>query len=225
TVAQDPLSELYGADIWGTAGGAFELDPARRAGVLSLPGVMAALSHAEATSPTLRGFAVLSNFLCTPPSPPPPGVSVTLPDIGEGKTTRERLEAHFSDPTCNACHGPMDGMGFAFEGIDWLGRSRSEEFSKPIDDTSTFPLDGEEITVEGPAGLASAMADSDGVAKCVTQQWVSYGGGVPDKPEAACLIEALAEQAEEQGGLRSMIIGLVKSDWYRRAATFEETEQ
>jgi hypothetical protein len=113
TVALEPLSELYGTDIVKTSAGAFQLDPARRSGVLSLPGVMAALSHAEATSPTLRGFAVLSNFMCTPPPPPPPGVSVTLPDIGEGKTTRERLEAHFSDPTCNACHGPMDGMGFA----------------------------------------------------------------------------------------------------------------
>ena len=225
TVALEPLSELYGTDIVKTSAGAFQLDPARRSGVLSLPGVMAALSHAEATSPTLRGFAVLSNFMCTPPPPPPPGVSVTLPDIGEGKTTRERLEAHFSDPTCNACHGPMDGMGFAFEGIDWLGRSRNEELGKPIDDSSSFPLDGDEVTVEGPAGLASVMAESESVAKCVAQQWASYGGGVPDKPETKCLIEALAARAQEKAGLRAMIIGFVASDWYRRAPSFEETEQ
>jgi Protein of unknown function (DUF1588)/Protein of unknown function (DUF1585) len=148
-----------------------------------------------------------------------------LPDIGEGKTTRERLEAHFSDPTCHACHGPMDGMGFAFEGIDWLGRTRDEDVGKPIDDSSSFPLDGEEVTVEGPAGLAAAMADSEGVAKCLAQQWASYGGGVPDKPEAACLIESLAERAQEPSGLRAMIIGFVTSDWYRRAASFEEAGQ
>jgi hypothetical protein len=38
-------------------------------------------------------------------------------------------------------------------------------------------------------------------------------------------VEALAEQAEQEGGLRGMIIGFVTSDWYRRAAAFEETEQ
>jgi hypothetical protein len=216
TVALAPLIDLYAGDILETSGEVALLDPARRAGILSLPGVMAALSHAEATSPTLRGYAVLANFLCTPPPPPPPGVNVTLPDIGEGKTTRERLEAHFSDPICAACHKPMDGMGFAFESIDWLGRSRDEEFGKPIDDTSTFPLDGHDVTVDGPAGLAEVMAASAGVAKCFAQQWTSYGGGVPDKKEAACLVEDLAFEVQEPGGLRAMILGFVTSDWYRK---------
>jgi hypothetical protein len=216
TVLSPLLATIYGADILSSSDSTSDLDPARRAGVLSMPGVMAALSHAEGTSPTLRGYAVLANFLCTPPPPPPAGVDVTLPDIGEGKTTRERLEAHFSDPSCAVCHKPMDGMGFAFESIDWLGRSRDEEFGMPIDDTSTFPLDNVEITVEGPAGLADALADSPGVAKCMAQQWTSYGAGTPDKAETACLVEKLAADAQEPDGLRAMILGFVTSDWYRR---------
>lgn len=216
TVLSPPLATIYGSDILESSESTSTLDPARRAGVLSMPGVMAALSHAEATSPTLRGFNVMANFLCTPPPPPPPGVDVTLPDIGEGKTTRERLEAHFSDPTCAACHKPMDGMGFAFESIDWLGRSRDEEFGKPIDDSSTFPLDNVEVTVDGPAGLAEALSTSPGVAKCIAQQWTSYGAGTPDKEETACLVEHLAAQAQEPDGLRAMILGFVTSDWYRR---------
>lgn len=216
TVQNELLVDLYAEDVVETSGDKTSLDPARRAGILAMPGVMAALSHAEATSPTLRGYNILANFLCTPPPPPPAGVNVTLPDIGPGKTTRERLEAHFSDPTCSSCHGPMDGMGFAFEGIDWLGRSRDTEFDKPIDDSSTFPLDGKTVNVEGPAGLAGVMADSPSVAKCVVRQYASYGGGIPDKKEANCLVEHLAEEAQQTGGLREMILGFVVSDWYRR---------
>lgn len=210
------LASLYANDLVSESAEGFELDPNKRAGILSLPGVMAALSHAEATSPTLRGYAVLSNFLCRPPPPPPAGVSVTLPEIGEGKSTRERLQAHFSDPICAACHKPMDGMGFAFESIDWLGRTRELEFGKPIDDTSTFPLDGEDVTVDGPVGLATVMADSEGVANCLARQWVSYAAGMPDKKETACLVEQIAEEMQQPEGLRKMVLTFVSSDWYRR---------
>ncbi|UQA56873.1 DUF1592 domain-containing protein [Polyangium aurulentum] len=210
------LASIYADDVVGETAESIELDPDKRAGILSLPGVMAALSHADSTSPTLRGYAVLSNFLCNAPLPPPAGVSVTLPDIGEGKSTRERLEAHFSNPTCAACHKSMDGMGFAFEGIDWLGRSRDLEFGKPIDDTSSFQLDGKEVTVDGPVQLASVMANSEAVANCLARQWVSYAGGMPDKKEAACLVGQIAEEMQQPEGLRKMVLTFVGSDWYRR---------
>lgn len=216
TTSSDALATIYGADILQSTDTRFELDPQKRAGILSLPGVMAALSHATATSPTLRGHAVLANFLCTPPSPPPAGVSVTLPEVGPDATTRERLEAHFSDATCAACHRTMDGMGFAFESFDWLGKSRTEEHGKAIDDTSTFVLAGAEITVDGPVELASKMAGSPAVAECIARQWTSYAGGMPDQEEARCLVEKLATDLAQPEGLRSMIIGMVTSDWFRR---------
>ena len=48
TVASPALRALYGDDIIADEGDVFELDPTRRAGVLTLPGVMAAHAHAEA---------------------------------------------------------------------------------------------------------------------------------------------------------------------------------
>jgi hypothetical protein len=216
TPAVPELVSLYGADILATSDGRYSLDPARRAGILSLPGVMAALAHAEATSPTLRGFSVLSNVLCSPPPPPPAGISVTLPDIGPDATTRERLQAHFSEPACSSCHQAMDNVGFAFEGIDWLGRSRDQELGKAIDDSATFPLDDGEVTVDGPSGIGAALGDSESAARCMARQWVSYAGGVPDKTEAKCLVEQLSLDIQEPGGLRAMILGFVTSDWYRK---------
>ena len=93
SVASSDLSEVYGADLVKTTGTTAELDPKRRAGILSLPGVAAALAHAKRTSPTLRGKAVLTGLLCTPPEPPPANVNTTLPEVATGTSTRERLGA------------------------------------------------------------------------------------------------------------------------------------
>jgi mono/diheme cytochrome c family protein len=224
SVSLAPLTSLYAGDLLSDDGQRVELDPAIRAGILALPGVMAALSHAEATSPSVRGFSVLKNFLCDPPPPPPAGVAVTLPEIGEDATTRERLEAHFSDPSCASCHAAMDGIGFTFEKIDWLGRSRTEEFGKPIDDSATFELDGESVDVAGVAQMAAALGDSNDIATCVARQWVSYGAGMPDQDASACIVDDLADKAQGDNGLRNMIISFVTSDWYRKGPIAEGSQ-
>jgi hypothetical protein len=216
TVRLDPLTEIYGADIVGTSVDAFELDPTRRAGILTLPGVMAALAHAGTTSPTRRGYAVLSSLLCTPPAPPPPGVNVTLPEVGPDATARERLEAHFSDDVCGSCHRQMDGIGFAFEGIDWLGKSRDDDHGKAIDDVTMFVLGGEEVNVDGSPQLAAAMANDEAVATCVASQWASYATGVPATDDAECLVQALGKELPEEGGLGTMMMTYLTSDWFRR---------
>lgn len=220
TPALAALDPIYGADVLeevdGPTGALRRLDPERRAGILTLPGVQAALSHAESTSPTLRGYAVLAGFLCTPPGPPPAGVSVTLPPPVPGATTRERLELHFSSETCGACHRSMDGIGFAFESYDWLGRSRDTEAGRPIDDTGSFTMGGETVSVDGAIELADRMASTRAVAACVARQWAQYASGIPTTRDTACLVDAMAGELEGEGGLREMILAHVTSDWFRR---------
>jgi hypothetical protein len=143
-------------------------------------------------------------------------VNVTLPDIGEGKTTRERLEAHFSDPTCASCHKPMDGMGFAFESIDWLGRSRDTEQGRAIDDASTFYLSGKEVSVEGVQQFAQALAADELVAGCIARQWARYATGIPETADAECLMQRMGKDSASPEGLRQMMITYLTSDWFRR---------
>jgi len=74
-----------------------KLDPARRAGILSLAGVMAALAHAGTTSPTRRGYIVLANLLCTPFFPPPPGVNAqTISPIRASSTPSRAIRCRTS---------------------------------------------------------------------------------------------------------------------------------
>lgn len=216
TVPLSELTSIYGDDVVASDDEHTRLDPERRAGLLTLPGVQAALAHAGSTSPTLRGYAVLASFLCLPPDPPPAGVSVTLPEPEPGWTTRQRLEAHFSSPACSSCHRAMDGIGFAYESFDWLGRSRDEEAGRPVDDEGTFLLGGREITVDGPVALANEMAALRMVSVCIARQWTRYSTGVPESGAAECLVRDLGAELREPAGLREMILSELSSDWFRR---------
>jgi hypothetical protein len=216
TLASDELEEIYADDIVANTSDGFELDPERRGGILSLPGVVAALSHARRTSPTLRGKAVLSGLLCTPPEPPPANVDATLPEVEDDVTTRERLEQHQSSPACNGCHASMDGIGFALEKLDWLGRFREEENDIAIDDTSTFELGAGVVTVTGAAELGQTLSASPDVAQCLSRQWLRYSAGVMETDQEDCLVEELSTAASGADGLKQMIVKTLTSDWFRR---------
>jgi hypothetical protein len=216
TVATAELEELYGADIVDTSGAATELDPAHRGGILSLPGVAAALSHARRTSPTLRGRAVLGGLLCTPPDPPPAGVDTTLPEIEEGVSNRKRLEQHMTAAACRGCHAPMDGIGFALEKLDWLGRSREEENGVTVNDESTFPLGATTVTVTGAAELGATLAESPDVAACFSKQWLRYSLGITETSDVDCLVAELARDVRASNGLERLIVKSLTSDWFRR---------
>ena len=143
-------SIVYGADVTGIEGEEALLDPAKRAGLLTL-GVMAALAHAV-TSPPCEAV-VLDRLLCNPPAPPPPGVSTMLPPAPAGATYVNA--GAFLGPSCAGCHALMDGIGFAFEALDWLGRSRSTDNGQPIDTSAEFDLPhGPAVSVNGAVDLA-----------------------------------------------------------------------
>lgn len=216
TVPLPALTSLYDSDIVSTSAERVELDPARRGGLLSLPGVAAALAHAERTSPTLRGKAVLTGMLCTPPEPPPADVDTTLPEIDEELGTRARLELHMSAPACMGCHASMDGIGFALEKLDWLGRYREAENGVAVNDSSTFPLGTSEVTVQGAPELGRVLSESVDVPACVSRQWLRYALGVNETQAVACLVRDLSEELRGERGLERMIVKALRSDWFRR---------
>jgi len=216
TPASSALESLYASDIVQRSSDRFELDPARRGGILALPGVAAATSHARRSSPTLRGKAILTGLLCTPPEAPPANVNTTLPPVAAGVSTRERLQEHMTASQCRGCHAPMDGLGFTLERLDWLGRSRATDSGVTIDDVSTFPLGDAEVTLGGAPELAAALAVRPDVAACVARQWLRYSLGVTETHDADCLIEHLAQTLGGERGLERMIVESLGSDWFRR---------
>ncbi len=152
TFLNERLATHYG--IEGVKGPEFrrvELDGVRRAGVITHASVLTVSSYPTRTSPVIRGKWILENIFDTPPPAPPPDVPpLDEKAVGSAGSMRTQLERHRANPTCAACHGRMDPLGFGLENYDAIGRWRDKDGAFPVDAKGALP-DGR--VFDGPAGL------------------------------------------------------------------------
>ena len=130
TFVNERLALHYGIpDVRGERFRRVTLPDANRWGLLGKGAVLMATSYANRTAPVIRGAWILENILGTPPAAPPPDVE-GFPENKEGekaRSVREIMEQHRAKPSCNACHGVMDPLGFALENFDAIGEWRSRD--------------------------------------------------------------------------------------------------
>ena len=122
-------------------------------------------SLANRTSPVLRGKWVMEVLMGTPPPPPPPDIppleETAAAKNGKMLTTRERMEMHRANPTCNSCHRFMDPIGLALDNFDVTGKWRTRENGMPLDTKGDY-YDGTPVTT--PAELTRALTEAAGAA-------------------------------------------------------------
>jgi hypothetical protein len=123
-------------------------DSSRR-GILGQGSMLVQTSLANRTSPVLRGKWVMEVLIGMPPPPPPPNVP-SLDETADGKggkplTTRERMELHRKNPTCNTCHQYMDPLGLSLDNFDVTGKYRYRENGVLLD-TQGKMYDGTPVT-------------------------------------------------------------------------------
>ena len=150
-----------------------------RFGLLGKASVLMVTAYPNRTSPVLRGSYILENLLGTPPAPPPPNVEA-FKENKEGeqfKTIRQIMESHRANPTCNACHGVMDPLGFALENFDTIGTYRAADaFTRTKIDASGKLVDG--TAVNGPADLrAVLLARPEQFVQTLTEKLTMYALG------------------------------------------------
>ena len=219
TFVNERLARHYG--IPGVAGNHFRRvtypDDTRR-GLLGQGSVLVQTSLANRTSPVLRGKWVMEVLLGTPPPPPPPDVPI-LEDTAESKdgrmlTTRERMELHRSNPTCNSCHRFMDPIGLALDNFDVTGKWRERENGMPLDTQGDF-YDGTPVST--PAELDAALHEAAGAAGAhVHREPDGLRAGPPRRVLRQPAVRAIAKAAEADGyRMSSFILGVVKSDAFR----------
>jgi hypothetical protein len=229
TFVDERLAAHYG--ISGVAGTQFQRvqypDDTRR-GILGHGSVLVQTSHANRTSPVLRGKWVMEVLLNTPPPPPPPGV----PDLEatasaqEGRllTTRERMEMHRSNAVCRSCHQFMDPIGLALDNFDVTGKWRIKEFGLPLD-TKGQLYDG--TPVENPRDLREALLKRPvPLLRTFTENLMAYGLGRRVEPYDMPTIRAIVRDAEANGHkVSTYILGVVNSPAFRmqKAAVAEES--
>jgi hypothetical protein len=207
TTATGALATLYGGST--------------RAGVLTRAGWLATHAHPIDTSPTLRGKAVRTRFLCEEIPAPPPGVNVMLPNIAGPATLRQRLAAHLeAGSSCAQCHVLMDPIGFGLEEFDAIGQARTTEPNGlAIDSTGELLSAGRTTPFTGGAGLAQALANSQQAQRCyVTQTW-RYAHGRSETSKDRCHIDAAMASLPPTATLQDVVVAVVTSD----AFLFRET--
>ncbi len=153
-------------------------DP-NRFGLLGKGAVLMVTAYPNRTSPVLRGSYILENIMGTPPAPPPPNVEA-FKENKEGekpKTIREIMEAHRANPTCNACHGVMDPLGFSLENFDTIATYRTmDRYTRTKIDTSGKLVDG--TPVNGPTDLRKAiLRHPEQFAQTFTEKMMTYALG------------------------------------------------
>ena len=192
----------------------------RRRGLFGHGSVLTLTSHANRTSPVLRGKWVMEVLLGTPPPPPPPGV----PDLeqtegfedGRMLTTRERMERHRASPVCAACHQFMDPIGLALDNFDVTGKWRIRENSMPLDTRGTLY---DQTPVSSPAELQEALlARPIPLLRNFTVNLMAYALGrrveYYDMPE----VRRITSRAEDNGyRMTSFLMGVLESDAFQMA--------
>lgn len=193
---------------------------AARAGLLTHPATLARHSHAEASSPTLRGKFVRTSLLCQSVPAPPDDVGELPEPNADAPTMRERLESHRTNPACASCHAFLDPIGLALEQFDGVGVFRETENGARIDPTGE--LDG--VLYDDAAGLGRAVADHPELMSCLVRNLYRTATGRIETLGEERTIALLTRDLERDRLLRTLLVELLMSEGFRvaEAPTAEE---
>jgi hypothetical protein len=197
---------VYGSQFRRVSG----LDEARR-GLLGKGGILLVTSHADRTSPVVRGKWILDTLLGSPPPPPPPDVPALPEAKGNVPTTlRARLDQHRANPPCAGCHKVMDPLGLALENFNAVGAWRTEEAGARIDATARF-FDG--TPIDGVSSLRSVLLKRQDVfVGTMTEKLMTYALGRALEPPDMPAVRAIVRQAARDGyRFSSVIDGVARS--------------
>ena len=206
------LAELYGVDAadWSQV----ELDPAERSGFLTRAGFLASEAGSKHPSPIHRGVFLNRKVLCTS-LPPPPDDVTALPALEEGTTNRERVEAHTGAGTCGeGCHSSLiNPLGYAFEGYDALGVTRTEDNGQPVDTTSSFTFVHGVEEFSGAIELSDVLAESSEAHRCYAEHQLSFTLARAPGDDDEARISELGEQSFDADlSVSDLVVELVSSE-------------
>jgi len=213
TFVNERLARHYGIpDIHGSRFRRVTLTDERRFGLLGKGSVLAVTSHAERTSPVVRGKWVLDNIMGAPVPPPPPDVP-QLKEKGEGekpRTMREQMAEHRTQPVCASCHKIMDPIGLSMENFDVVGAWRADDDGNPIDATGEL---GDGTKVDGVVTLRKALiAHPEVFVRTIAEKLTIYalGRGL-DAHDMPALRAIMRESADRGYRFSSLVLGIVNS--------------
>jgi hypothetical protein len=213
TFLNERLARHYGvAGVYGSNFRRVAVDRDERKGILGHGSILTVTSHADRTSPVVRGKWILENLLGAPPPPPPPDVPVLAENTEDAppKSLRARLELHRANAVCASCHKLMDPIGFSLENFDAVGAWRTEESGSPVDASGRL-ADGAQVN--GVVSLRNAiLARPEVFAGAVTEKLLIYALGRGLEPSDMPAVRRIVrDSSRDDYRLKSLIMGVVQS--------------
>jgi len=223
TFLNERLALHYGVpNVRGAQFRPVRLSDPNRFGLLGKGAVLMGTSYGNRTSPVLRGAWILENITGTPPTAPPPGVEA-FKETEPGKqaeTVRQRLEHHRTNPSCNACHGVIDPLGFALENFDvvgaWRGRDRD---AGSVIDASGRLSNGRDVS--GPVELRNALlARPDQFVQALTEKLMVFALGRGLRYQDMPMVRAIVRDAAQKNyEFEALVAGIAASPAFELRAS------
>jgi hypothetical protein len=136
---------------------------------------MSGMSYHDTTSPIHRGVFLIRYIFGRTLRPPNEAFTPLSPDLHPDMTTRERVSLQTSPDNCQVCHTKINGLGFALENFDAVGRFQEREKSKPIDSSGKYlDRDGQEVSFSGPRELADYIVKSPDAHRAFVNRAFQY---------------------------------------------------
>ncbi|MEO0321909.1 MAG: DUF1592 domain-containing protein [Myxococcota bacterium] len=224
------LAQAYGLEPAGEGVQRYDLrDVEGRGGLLAQPGVIAGMTNADGGAIVARGLFLQRQLFCGEAPDPPDtlqeAIDAFVEELPEDATYREIAEVRLERAECAACHADFDPIAYGFEAFDFRGGHR------------TLDSDGEPVRVDGwipqalagrviPFGdydeLATSLARSPRVRRCLTRRILEHGLGATLGEAQDRAVAEIADAAEAGGGSwRAIVRALVVHDLFRTRETVQ----
>jgi hypothetical protein len=192
-----------------------DLDPTRRAGLLTQAGFLASyISVGHEPDIIHRGVFIAERLLCKEmPAPPPQASGVTISPT-PGLTNRERVESTTGEGTCGEnCHmALMNPLGYAFENYDAIGMFRETSQGKPVNAASTYVLDGVSQSFNNGVELSTLLSEAKETHACYVENMMTYLYGQHVDAAQSPMVDYYARRSRAGMTLRELEFAIVTSE-------------
>jgi hypothetical protein len=228
TFVNQRLATLYGLPYTGTGkdfvAATWPADQGR-AGMLTQPSFLWAVSDSALTSIVKRGKFIHDDVVCQDPLPPP--IDLTTPTalavIAMGDSEVTKSDARMSPMVvCSACHSQMDPYSRVLQNFGPIGNYRTmDEANRAINAMVTFsgssPLAPMSLT--GAQALAQALVSTKILNGCAVQKAASYAIGNVVRHYNTCELNTLRTQFDQSDGSAATLFSQVAlADFVRARA-------
>ena len=225
----DDLAQIYGTPKWRGTGAPPQFPMGQRSGLITRAALLS--TGSANTRPIKKGVLLRERLLCDELAPPDPtAVNAVAQTLSNQRTTREAVEELTEKPgtKCSMCHSTqINGLGFATENYDALGRLRSTQAlfaddgrmldQRPVNTRAVpFVEASDTRPVAGATELAQRLAESSKAEECFARQYVRFTFGRRESERSdTCMTNEVHVILEKGASMKAAVKALAMRPEFR----------